>query len=165
MPITLEPASDADVDELVTLRNEVASNLTERFGQGHWSSFVSEKSLRYSMRFGTLYVARDGGSLIATVSLAKRKPWSIDTSDFTACTRPLYLTSMAVAPDLQGKGVGASCIEEVRRIARAWPSDAVRLDAYDSQAGAGGFYRKCGFREVGRATYRTVPLVYFEWLA
>jgi len=32
------------------------------------------------------------------------------------------------------------------------------------QAGAGEFYRKCGFRETGRATYRTVPLIYYERL-
>jgi hypothetical protein len=49
-------------------------------------------------------------------------------------------------------------------VARAWPSQAIRLDAYDADAGAGGFYAKCGFREVGRVTYRTVPLIYFELL-
>ena len=43
-----------------------------------------------------------------------------------------------------------------------WPGDAIRLDAYDSQAGAGEFYRKCGFREAGRASYRGTPLIYFE---
>ena len=36
------------------------------------------------------------------------------------------------------------------------------LDAYDSAAGAGSFDAKCGDREVGRVTYRTVPLRYFE---
>ena len=46
--------------------------------------------------------------------------------------------------------------------ARKWPATAIRLDAYDAAYGAGDFYRKCGFREVGRATYRTEPLIYFE---
>jgi hypothetical protein len=49
-------------------------------------------------------------------------------------------------------------------VARAWPSQAIRLDAYDATAGAGRFYLKCGFREVGRVTYRKVPLIYFELL-
>ncbi len=35
---------------------------------------------------------------------------------------------------------------------------------YDAEAGAAGFCRKCGFREVGRAAYRKVPLVYLEML-
>jgi hypothetical protein len=44
------------------------------------------------------------------------------------------------------------------------PRYALRLDAYDADAGAGGFYAKCGFREVGRVVYRKNPLVYFELL-
>jgi hypothetical protein len=31
-------------------------------------------------------------------------------------------------------------------------------------AGSGSFYAKCGYREVGRVTYRSVPLRYFELL-
>ena len=71
---------------------------------------------------------------------------------------------MAVAPDRQRQGIGRLCIDEVRRIAAGWPSDAIRLDAFDAQAGAGEFYSQCGFREVGRASYRNVPLIYFEML-
>src|SRR5690348_17830182 len=37
---------------------------------------------------------------------------------------------------------------------KAWPADALWLDAYDAPYGAGGFYRRCGFREVGRPSYR-----------
>ncbi len=43
-----------------------------------------------------------------------------------------------------------------------WPADAIRLDAWDAAVGAGELYRKCGFIEVGRATYRLAPLVYYE---
>jgi hypothetical protein len=53
---------------------------------------------------------------------------------------------------------------EVRRIGAEWPADAIRLDAYDAEAGAAEFFRKCGFREVSRAAYRKVPLVYLELL-
>ena len=80
------------------------------------------------------------------------------------CKRPLYLTWMAVTPDLQRKGIGRLCIEQAMEFARGWPGDAIRLDAYDANAGGGEFYRKCGFREVGRATYRNNPLIYFETL-
>jgi GNAT superfamily N-acetyltransferase len=71
---------------------------------------------------------------------------------------------MAVHPDWQQKGIGRRCIEEAKRLARKWPADAIFLDAYDAKAGAGEFYRKCGFREVGRVTYRNAPLIYFEML-
>ena len=69
---------------------------------------------------------------------------------------------MAVRPNDQRKGIGTRCIDEARPIAQTWPSDAIRLDAYDPKAGVGEFDRKCGFREVGRASYRGAPLIYFE---
>jgi len=65
---------------------------------------------------------------------------------------------------MQGKGVGRRLLDEAKSLAKDWPSDAIRLDAYDAEAGAGGFYAKCGFREVGRVIYRKTPLVYFELL-
>ena len=71
---------------------------------------------------------------------------------------------MAVAPRLQRGGIGARLLEEAKAVAREWPADAIRLDAYNNAAGAGPFYVKSGFREVGRVTYRGVPLIYFELL-
>jgi len=114
------------------------------------------------MRISTVYIARDRNRLIATLTLSTPKPWAIDKKVFSASRRPLYLTSMAVAPDVQRQGVGRQCVDEARRIARRWPGEAIRLDAWD--AGAGDFYRKCGFGEVGRASYRNAPLIYFEML-
>lgn len=69
---------------------------------------------------------------------------------------------MAVAPELQRQGIGRLCVEEVKKNCRQWPADGIRLGAYDAPAGAGPFYRKCGFRDVGRALYRGCPLAYFE---
>jgi hypothetical protein len=53
-------------------------------------------------------------------------------------------------------------MEAAREAAVRWPADAIRVDAYDAEAGAGGFYAKCGYREVGRVVYRNTPLVYYE---
>ena len=59
---------------------------------------------------------------------------------------------MAVAPDLQRQGIGRRIVREAIAVATAWPSQSIRLDAYDSPAGAGEFYARCDFREVGRVT-------------
>ncbi|MGD0302746.1 MAG: GNAT family N-acetyltransferase [Bryobacteraceae bacterium] len=160
----LEAATTEDVADLVSLRNAVNQHLISQYGKGHWAAGLTEKGVRFAMRTSTVYVARRRGRLIATLALSTKKPWAIDKKYFSASRRPLYLTSMAVAPDQQRQGVGRLCIKAVRQIAAEWPSDAIRLDAYDSKAGAGEFYAKCGFREVGRATYRNAPLIYFEML-
>jgi GNAT superfamily N-acetyltransferase len=69
---------------------------------------------------------------------------------------------MAVIPERQGAGVGRALLHEALSIARAVPAHAIRLDAYDLPAGAGEFYRKCGYAPAGGKTYRGVPLLYFE---
>ena len=78
--------------------------------------------------------------------------------------RPVYLTGLAVSVAHQGQGLGRLAMADACDVARDWPADAIRLDAYDSPAGAGDFYLKCGFKERGRIMYRGDPLVYYELL-
>jgi ribosomal protein S18 acetylase RimI-like enzyme len=164
----LHLAAPEDAPAIAALRTAVAEDLTRRYGKGHWSSVASERGVLAAMRSSQVFLARAGSAVIATLRLGTKKPWAIDTSYFTPCKTPLYLTDMAVAPERQRQGIGRLCVAEMRRIAMARmtrPADAIRLDAYDAAAGAGGFYHQCGFREVGRVVYRGTPLIYFEMLA
>ena len=160
--LTFADADDAPA--IAALLNVVSADLTARFGIGHWSSVMTDRSVRASMKRASVLVVRDGDRLAATLTLATRKPWAIDRRYFTPVARPLYLLAMAVDPSQQGKGLGRACVAEAFDLCRDWPADALCLDAYDADAGAGPFYRKCGFAEVGRATYRNTPLIYFERL-
>ena len=112
--------------------------------------------------FSRILVARSNRRIIGTLRLATKKPWAIDISYFTPAERPLYLTGMAVLPTLQRKGIGRLLMKKAEAEARAWPADAIRLDAFDADAGAGPFYAKCGCREVAHVTYKKDPLIYFE---
>jgi len=162
MKVTLDAASAEDAADLVALHTAVNEDLAARYGIQ--PAAVSERGILFSMKWGTVYLARDRGKPIATLRLSTRKPWAIDRKYFAGCTRPLFLTSMAVHPKMQGKGVGRECLAQAARFAREWPADAIFLDADDRRWGAGGFYAKCGYREVGRGTYRVEPLIYYEML-
>lgn len=155
-------ATPDDAIALAALHNAVAMRLTDAHGEGPWSGATTEKGVLYAMRTSRVYVARERGKIVATFRLATKKPWAIDTSYFATAKRPLYLLGMAVLPARQRQGVGRLCLNDATGIARDWPADAIRLDAWDADAGAGGFYTRCGYTEVGRKTYRTTPLIYFE---
>lgn len=164
MPIgTLQAAVDEDAAAIAAIRLAAARDLTGRFGQGTWSfTLDSEAGVRLEILGSNLYVAREADDVVGTLKLSTRKPWMIDEGFFTACERPWYLTAMAVRPDRQRCGIGRKCIAAACRIAAEKGAGAVRLDSYDAAAGAGEFYRKCGFREVRRNTYHGTPLIWFE---
>jgi GNAT superfamily N-acetyltransferase len=163
MNLTICPALEADIPAIASLRVAVAERLTREYGRGHWSSAVTEQTIARGIRVSLVLACWNGSSIVATATLATRKPWAIDEAYFSVVHQPVYLHDMAVEPFLQRQGLGRRLLEEAKAVARAWPADGLRLDAYDSPAGAGGFYAKCGFREVGRISYRSVPLIYYEF--
>lgn len=160
--LTLATMDDAAA--ITALRNATAEKLTAVHGTGPWSGHVSEKGVLFAMRNAKVFVARQRKQIVATVTLAKKKPWAIDTKYFAKSKSPLYLTAMAIAPQQQRKGLGRKCLAAVIDICKASGADAIRLDAYAAAGGAGGFYQKCEFREVGRASYRNTSLIYYEML-
>jgi GNAT superfamily N-acetyltransferase len=161
---SFQPAGPADAAALAELHTAVADHLTGLHGRGPWSSRTSEKGVLLALRTSQVFVARLGTEIVGTLRLTTKKPWAIDTDYFSACDRPLYLLAMAVAPARQRQGIGGKCLEEAKQVAKAWPADALRLDAYDANAGGGGFYMRCGWAERGRASYRGVPLIYYEFV-
>ena len=162
--LRIATATVADAQAIAALRTSVAEHLTALHGRGHWSSCATERGVLRGLSTLRVLVARSAAGIVATLRLAPKKPWAIDRAYFASVPRPLYLLDMAVEPVLRGRGVGRRLLAEAETVARLWPADAIRLDAYDGPAGAGAFYRKCGYREVGCVIYRGVPLVYFERL-
>ena len=132
-----------------------------------WSWRHTERGVLANLRqpkFSKILMACVDRKIVGSLRLHTKKPWAIDVSYFTPVERPLYLTGMAVLPELQGKGVGRRLLKQAEKLARDWPADAIRLDAFDAAVGAGPFYAKNGFREVARVKYKGDPLIYFELL-
>ena len=164
MQLKFRDATPDDAPVLAAMQNAVAGALTARFGEGHWSSMSSELGAVLAQRHARVRVGRSGKRLLTVLRLATKKPWAIDVSYFSPVKRPLYLTGMAVSVAYQGQGLGRLALDDACAVASAWPADAIRLDAYGAEAGAGSFYARCGFRECGRVVYKGVPLVYYEIL-
>jgi len=159
----MEIATARDAPQIASLLTATSQRLTEIYGEGHWSHQTTEKGVLFGMKQNSkvLVVKRDE-KIVGTLRLTTKKPWAIDTTNFTKVNHPLYLVDMSVQPDLQGTGIGRHMLQEARSFAKGWPGQAIRLDAYNAPAGAGEFYRKCGYREVSRVVYKGTPLIYFE---
>ena len=142
MPAPLEAARIEDAAAIAALLTTVAEGLTRQYGTGHWSHASTKKAVLSGMKRSRVYVARNDAGIVATLTLATKKPWAIDRRYFSDVKRPLCLLGMAVGPGQRGGGIGKQCIFAAKVICREWPADALFLDAYDDAAGAGEFYRK-----------------------
>ena len=165
MRVTLEVATHTDAVALTALRIAAARDLADKFGEGPWSVATDTiEGVRCEVRAGQTYLAREEGVAIATLRLTQRNPWLCRTDIFTPCQSAAYLLALVVLPARQRHGVGRECVEGAVRIVTAAGAKSVRLDAFDAPAGAGEFYRRCGFREVHRGIYLGTPLIWFERL-
>jgi GNAT superfamily N-acetyltransferase len=157
-------ATERDIPALLKLRLAVDADHAQRFGKNRWSTTLTEKSVTRGLRSSKILVASRHGHIVGALRMETKKPWAVDLRYFTPVTKAVYLHDVNVDPRLQRSGVGGQLIERAKAVAREWPVDAIRLDAYDGPSGGGFFYEKCGFKEVGRNVYRRVPLVYFEFV-
>ena len=158
-------ATASDAGALASLRTAVARDMARQFGEGEWSASPSDADVLQQLSASRVLVARSDTDIIGTVRLARARPWAIDASMFTPVATALYVLGLAVSPDARGRGVGRSLMDAAKEAARSEPAGALWLDAYEHAAGAGPFYLKCGFRQVGRTSYREMPLLFYEWLS
>jgi len=173
--LVVTEATVNDVAEILVLRLAVSADMEKSFGDDRWAPPVNEasvlrlfKSPRTRKSDGALLVrilvGKSRGKIIALTRMQTAKPWAFDLKYFTPGCNAVYLGDVEVSPTHHGKGLGTQLMNAAIAAARAWPATAVRVSAYDGAAGAGPFYEKCGFREVGRVTYRKTPIIFFEML-
>lgn len=160
--ISFRLATAGDVADVHGARAAAADDLVARYGHGHWASVNTPQTIRKHILDGLVHVAENDG-IVGTFTLSRqkivfyRKGWFAHPDDPS-----LYLTNMAVHPDHQRAGIGRACMLEIERLAREDGCLSIRFDAYDAEAGAGPFYRKCGFTSVHRGPVGTTKLEYFE---
>jgi ribosomal protein S18 acetylase RimI-like enzyme len=123
-------AEPSDIDALVNLEHRVFA--TDR---------LSRRSLRHLLRSLTaeVLVAEEAGGLVGTAIVL-----------FRAGSNLARLYSIAVAPDMEGRGIATTLLDAVEDQARARKRRAIRLEVHETNHAAISRYRKSGYREFGR---------------
>jgi GNAT superfamily N-acetyltransferase len=164
MSIRINAAAPSDARAIAALRTEVAQGMTRYHGEGHWSAIPSKADVLKQMRATHMLVARLDDEVVGTVRLATVEPHLMARVAFTPVDSSLYVLGLAVASRCRGQGIGRLLMDAAKDVARFRRAEALWLDAYDNDAGAGPFYLRCDFRRVGVSPCREVPLAFFEWL-
>jgi GNAT superfamily N-acetyltransferase len=161
--IQIRLASTEDAPLVRELRVAVAEHLTREHGTGHWSQVGSVETIQDSAAAQILFVVEQGGELIGTFRLTDKKEAWYRASWFARPeAQAAYLRAMAIRPDDQRKGIGRFVMDWMEQRVQRKGLAALRFDAYDSKAGAGEFYRKCGYTHVHSGEFNGVALEYYE---
>jgi GNAT superfamily N-acetyltransferase len=161
----LRLAQSGDIRAIRAVLAAAAHDLSTRFGEGHWSGVRSIETLRKYLDEGVLYVVENDERIIGTLRLTDQKigfyraDWFTNPDDKAG-----YLLDMAIDPTRQRRGVGQLAMATCEDIARVAGLQAIRLDAYTGPAGAGEFYRRCGYRLMHQGAFHGVGLEYYEKL-
>jgi ribosomal protein S18 acetylase RimI-like enzyme len=128
--IRVRPATPGDLDALLALENQVFS--TDR---------MSRRSLRRLLAApGAATLAAECGGRLAGYALLL----------FRAQASVARLYSIAVRPDIGGRGVASALLAAAEDAAWTRECLALRLEVHADNAPAIALYRKSGFREFGR---------------
>ena len=138
-------AEAADAESIAEVLREAFGVYRENYTPEAFEA-VTPNAEKILMRFaeGPQWVAEVDGQIVGTVSL-KTEP------------EGLYVRSMAVMPDVQGKGVGHVLLHAVNEFADASGHERIFLHTTYFVPGAGEMYAKHGFRWVRDTTAE-------EWL-
>ncbi len=140
-----------------------AIDLTQAYGEGHWSKVRSLQTVRRNIEKKDVYLCRLNSTPVATFALSAKKPVFISAKLFSKPDEPYaWLTDLYVHPDYQRKGIGKKCMAAIRKLLRSQERKWLRFDAYDAKAGACEFYLKCDCTLIGKATASGTKLLVYE---
>ncbi|TYB69115.1 hypothetical protein FXF51_07670 [Nonomuraea sp. PA05] len=80
---------------------------------------------------GCVHVLRHGGKAVASFTLSGSPPSGLDTAAFPAARDPVYLSRLAVLPELLAGGsfAGVRCVRKAIRLAGDAGADVLRAEA------------------------------------
>jgi ribosomal protein S18 acetylase RimI-like enzyme len=129
-PARVRAAGPRDLDALVALEQQVFD--TDQLSRRSLRRFLGVPSAK-------LLVAEEGGSLAGTAIVLFRPRSAV-----------ARLYSIAVAPDMAGRGVAPLLLRAAEDCALQRHCGSIRLEVHETNAAAISRYQKSGYRQFGR---------------
>ena len=132
--------------------------------QWRWGEYPNEDFLQRSLDAGTLYVAKEADALLCAVTIDTNFDPEYAGVNWLFGVKPGAFHRLVIAPDQQGRGLGAEAVEAVCDVLRAQGCDALRIDTYCENAAAQKLYSRIGMRRAGEVKFfhREKPFYCFE---
>ncbi len=152
----IQKCQEADIVAAGAFYDDVVFWLDHHINYPKWmyKNYPSEDWVRQMTAAGEQYLCTEGEQLIGAFVLNddpqgnyKKGNWSIELPEGSY----MVLHALAIAPELQGRGLGAEVVRFCVEKARADGYKALRLDIVPGNLPARKLYERNGFRYVGDA--------------
>lgn len=155
MKLFYRKATSQDIYAINILISDAIGQM-ESMGIMQWDElYPTQEDFMRDMEAEQLYVGYDENTLAVVYVLNrqfdeayKRGKWEDETKSF------YILHRLCVNPKYQNKGVAKMTMEHIEREVKKKGIDAIRLDVFTENPYALKLYNKCGYKNVGKVTWR-----------
>ena len=151
---SIHKSAKADIVAVGAFYDGVVKYLTEHVNYPKWmyKIYPSESYAREMTEAGCLYVCCDGEQIVAAFAInddPQNEYKKVVFSKTLAHGEYLVIHALAVATELQGRGIGKQIVQFCIDFAREHGYKAIRLDVVPDNYPAKRLYEQCGFRYLG----------------
>ncbi len=150
----LEKAAMSDLSALCALYRTVSDTMESAgLRQWHWGAYPNAELIENSLRDDTLYVVREGETILAAISLDTMPEPEHAAIRFLTGGRVGTFHRLAIAPEGQGRGLGGKILEDACEILRGMGCQSLHIDTHEENVRALRLYEKAGMRRCGSLYY------------
>lgn len=154
-----------DFDSVCALYARVTSAMHEKgIAQWNWGTYPNADQIHKSIDAGTLYVVREGNTVVAAVTLDSTFEPAYDAVNWLFGGKPGTFHRLCIAPEKQRQGLGRGMMGEMLAILRSQGCTALRCDTLVNNSAALTLYQKIGMRIAGHIRYASLPDLRFAAL-
>jgi GNAT superfamily N-acetyltransferase len=157
----IRPALVNDVDDIYSILSLCANDMLLNYDLDHWIPVYPKENILDDITNKKVFVVENDAKLIACFTLSFINPslWSNFDS-----VKSIYLSKLAVVPNISGKGIGKYCMKFIESFATRNNVNRIRFDVYDKSDKTISFYLKLGYKIVGNAKTNRFGVVLMEKL-
>ena len=145
----ISKCADKDIDSVWGIIQSCSEWLSEK-GFNHWKEYYSKDLVKQKLRESNIYSISIDHAIAGTVCLSTETPEYYTENDLKSYqdsrARALYVSMLAVLPNLHEQGIGSRLMIFAEEYAKESDIDFIRLDAYTPYKELNEFYLKRGYR-------------------
>lgn len=159
-------AKKEDLDDVFKIL-QAANRMLIKQGMNHWRGFYKKKKVLRNIIDNSVFLIKQNGKPVGTFTLSHEEPLVYREKLLNFIKKPkdnpIYLSALAVLPSEQGRSYGKRAMEFVENYARNNGHGSVVFDFLSSYKKLNNFYRKLGYRKIGKISgKRNAGNIYYK---